>query len=242
MGQPEPGAVVIVRLVDGIFIIEEILGQGAIPRGRRGRGMSGYRGYRRRNLVSRPNGRGRRREGVAYEDPPFDSEGNLSYTDSKRSERLSQSGKSWMPEWELLKKLGRTDEFRNILDAISYIEGGYTSINVCGGKLTGVRDDVVREIYKKSLTEMTIIQVTDVLQKVKAFDCGGKSTSKAGYTLAVGAYQIVPGTLRGLVDKIPKIDTHDKFDVEGQDAFGLADLWGKQNRHIIFYLFVAVSF
>jgi len=249
MGRPVPGTVVIVRLVDDVFIIEEILGRSIVSRGsRRGRDLSKYKGYRRNNLNSKSNGRARRKKGKTYDDPPYNAAGGLqdivdlkagpsANADFTGPARIKQTGRSWMPDWETLKALGKTEEMRHILDLISYIEGGYKSINVCGGRLTGVRDDVVREIYKKSLTEMSIVQVVTVLQVKEAFDCGGKAKSHKGKAFAVGAYQIVPKTLTGLIKRVPYINMYDKFDIETQDALGTGLIWSKQNRHIVHYLF-----
>lgn len=120
-------------------------------------------------------------------------------------------------------RMGPSPSKMSLLDAIAKGEsasaGGYDAMNQgtvgLGGKVIGSGNS--EKIIKKKLTDMTIGEIMS--RAAKPSDNAQKRQSE-GLIFAAGRYQIIPDTLKGLVDA--GIATKDeKFSPEVQDRLGM---------------------
>jgi hypothetical protein len=108
-----------------------------------------------------------------------------------------------------------------LLDAISKGESGgdYNAMNQgtvgIGGKVIGSGNS--ERIIKKKLTDMTIGEI--MAKGAKKTDSADKRREQ-GLIFAAGRYQIIPDTLKGLVDS-GKASKDEKFDEVVQDRLGM---------------------
>jgi hypothetical protein len=121
---------------------------------------------------------------------------------------------------------GSIDMFdKTLLDFIARGESGgdYNSMNQGGTKSSGIIGaGTSANIIGKKLTEMT---VSEVMQRAAKPNDSAEDRKKKGLIFAAGRYQIIPGTLQGLV-KAGVVGPGDKFDETTQDKLGRALLEG----------------
>ena len=115
----------------------------------------------------------------------------------------------------------------SLLDMIAKGEsegaGGYNAMNQGtpgGGPVIGSGDS--QKIINKKLTDMTVGEIMD--RAANPTD-DAKKRKDNGLIFAAGRYQIIPGTLKGLV-KQGVVSRDDKFDEATQDKLGMALIQG----------------
>jgi hypothetical protein len=125
---------------------------------------------------------------------------------------VSQAGQYFSP--------GSIDMFdKTLLDFIAKGESGgdYNSMNQGGTKSSGIIGaGTSSNIIGKNLTDMT---VSEIMQRAAKPSDSAEERKKKGLIFAAGRYQIIPGTLQGLV-KAGVVGPGDKFDETTQDKLG----------------------
>jgi len=105
-----------------------------------------------------------------------------------------------------------------LLDFIASGEGGYNSMNqgTAGGRIVGSTHNAKSKVGK-NLTDMTLAEII----KRQDYLMDKRNPQQSDYGLfAVGRYQVIPGTMKGIVKKMG-LDLNAKFDKAMQDRIAL---------------------